>query len=306
MEHPVAIYCDFETVNRKLIGCEPDPKSSYTNMQTLQEASGFTYTVASPYFPNKVKTYRGEDAGEVFLRNILEEEKNVFKILKEIEMVNPNLSPEEEKRWAEEKKCHICKEVFVNCEKNLNDREQYHLDKMKDLLIANELDTANIPSMQKVKKQKRIISALLHRDKLNNASEDEKIIKEEKLKVFNVQNALLLEYLEDNSLFMEDEVDEEFDEEDELTEEEIGRILKKGWKVRDHDHWTGEYRGAAHSGCNLALRKICKIPVLFHNLSGKIFFSSIIQEDDNLHLFKDMMGILSCRTSQKWTVKNLK
>ena len=114
MEHPVAIYCDFETVNRKLLGCEPDPKSSYTNMQTLQEASGFTYTVVSPYFPNQVKTYRGEDAGEVFLRNILEEEKNVFKILEEIEMVNHNLSPEEERQWQAETKCHICKERFYS------------------------------------------------------------------------------------------------------------------------------------------------------------------------------------------------
>jgi hypothetical protein len=39
-------------------------------------------------------------------------------------------------------------------------------------------------------------------------------------------------------------------------------------KVRDHDHLTGFYRGAAHNGCNLLLRTQYKIPVFFHNFRG--------------------------------------
>jgi hypothetical protein len=39
-------------------------------------------------------------------------------------------------------------------------------------------------------------------------------------------------------------------------------------KVRDHDHLTGSYRGAAHQKCNLQLRKQYKIPVFFHNFRG--------------------------------------
>ena len=41
--------------------------------------------------------------------------------------------------------------------------------------------------------------------------------------------------------------------------------------VKDHDHITGLYRGAAHNECNFKLRldpKKVQIPVLFHNLGG--------------------------------------
>ena len=40
---------------------------------------------------------------------------------------------------------------------------------------------------------------------------------------------------------------------------------KKHRKVRDHDHYTGKYRGAAHSICNLHYSAQKDIPVLFHN-----------------------------------------
>ena len=39
-------------------------------------------------------------------------------------------------------------------------------------------------------------------------------------------------------------------------------------KVRDHCHFTGRYRGAAHNSCNLKYRKPNFTPVAFHNLSG--------------------------------------
>ena len=49
-----------------------------------------------------------------------------------------------------------------------------------------------------------------------------------------------------------------------FTDEKTGKILK----VRDHCHFTGKYRGAAHNECNLKCRKPLILPVLFHNLQG--------------------------------------
>ena len=163
------------------------------------------------------------------------------------------------------------KQFYKGCKPPLpkNNHLKTHLKKMKDLLVANKLDVKKIPSLKLVKKQKRIISLQLHPDKQGDVSSEEKLAKEEELKKFNADNENLQNYILKNELSEDEEKDEEFEPEDDLTDEEIERIKKKGWKVRDHDHWTGEYRGAAHSGCNIAFRKTRKKPVVFHNLAGK-------------------------------------
>ncbi len=52
----------------------------------------------------------------------------------------------------------------------------------------------------------------------------------------------------------------------------------KGKKVRDHCHYAGKFRGAAHNICNLRYKDSKKNPVFFHNLSGydgHIIFQSL-------------------------------
>ena len=39
-------------------------------------------------------------------------------------------------------------------------------------------------------------------------------------------------------------------------------------KVRGHCHYTGKYRGAAHSICNVKFYAINEIPVVIHNVSN--------------------------------------
>ena len=53
-------------------------------------------------------------------------------------------------------------------------------------------------------------------------------------------------------------------EQDLFKDKETGQILK----VRDHCHFTGEYRGAAHNQYNLKCKKPLILSVIFHNLQG--------------------------------------
>ena len=63
---------------------------------------------------------------------------------------------------------------------------------------------------------------------------------------------------------------------------------KNAIKVRDHCHYTGNYRGAAHSACNLQYKIPKSIPVVFQNGSNYDFHLIIKQ------LAKDFMGPFSC------------
>ena len=40
---------------------------------------------------------------------------------------------------------------------------------------------------------------------------------------------------------------------------------KKYNKVKDHCHYNGKYKGAAHNICNLRYKTSKEIPVIFHN-----------------------------------------
>ena len=65
-------------------------------------------------------------------------------------------------------------------------------------------------------------------------------------------------------------------------------------KVRDHCHFTGKYRGAAHKLCNLQFKKpIAKFtPVIFHNLTNydcHLFINNLGKRD----------GVIKCIPNNK-------
>ena len=56
-------------------------------------------------------------------------------------------------------------------------------------------------------------------------------------------------------------------------------------KVRDHRHYTGRYRGAAHNKCNLEYRKPTFTPVVFHNLTNydaHLFIKNLGYDEGNI------------------------
>ena len=81
-----------------------------------------------------------------------------------------------------------------------------------------------------------------------------------------------------------------------ICEKEFGTDENKNnKKVRDHCNYTGKYRGAAHSICNLRYKVPRKIPVVFHNRSiyGYHFIIEQIAKD-----FKGRFGCLGENTEK--------
>ena len=73
-----------------------------------------------------------------------------------------------------------------------------------------------------------------------------------------------------------------------ICKKEFNNNEKKNYKVRDHCHYTGKLRGAAHNICNLRYKVPKEIPIVFH--SGSIYdYHFIIKE-----LVKEPEGNFEC------------
>ena len=73
-----------------------------------------------------------------------------------------------------------------------------------------------------------------------------------------------------------------------ICKKEFDESDKKHHEVRDHCHYTGKYRGAAHNICNLRYKVPKEIPVVFHN--GSTYdYHFIIKE-----LVKEFEGNFDC------------
>ena len=73
-----------------------------------------------------------------------------------------------------------------------------------------------------------------------------------------------------------------------ICKQEFNKNDEKNYKVRDHCHYTGKYRGAAHNICNLRYKIPKEIPIVFDN--GSTYdYHFIIKE-----LVKEFDGNFEC------------
>ena len=116
---PFVIYADFEALTEKIDSCQPSDDKSYTSTYQSHKACGYGYKLVCRYddkYSKPEKNYRGEDAIEKFIREMLSEVSHCQKMV--IKEFNKPLvmTYQNEKDYQSATKCHICfrKFKFVN------------------------------------------------------------------------------------------------------------------------------------------------------------------------------------------------
>jgi hypothetical protein len=105
---PFVIYADFETLNKKIHSCAPDPSCSSTTRDTLLEPCSFGYKIVciDPKYTTPTVIYRGPDAAQKLIECLLKEKAEIEDILADIAPMR--LTPEDRRDFSEATTCCIC------------------------------------------------------------------------------------------------------------------------------------------------------------------------------------------------------
>ena len=109
LKSPFVIFADFETLNVKLNSVTPD-EQSFTEEKSMHQVSGFVFYTSSAFHSANLVSYRGVDAGEVFMEKIMEEVERIDILLNEIEPII--ISADQENEFQLAKVCYICEKGF--------------------------------------------------------------------------------------------------------------------------------------------------------------------------------------------------
>ena len=94
-----------------------------------------------------------------------------------------------------------------------------------------------------------------------------KNLKEHTTKIINFEKKDIIPLIhEENESYLKQEVSHICKKEFIFDTDSCGESMYiKHRRVRDHCHFTGKYRGAAHNICNLRYKTAKEIPTVFHN-----------------------------------------
>ena len=121
LKAPFVIYADFEAINEKVHGCQPNNDKSYTESYQRHKDSGYGYKVVRCYddkYSKPVQIYRGENAVHKFMEKMLEEVEWCKKMKHKHFNKNMILTKVDEQNFKNADKCYICnkntlKKTFV-------------------------------------------------------------------------------------------------------------------------------------------------------------------------------------------------
>ena len=107
-------------------------------------------------------------------------------------------------------------------------------------------------------------------------------------KLINYEQEAMIPLTEDEKMLHDNQKVCSLCEKEFCTDKTNKKEYKLKCKVRDHCHFTGKYRGAAHSECNLRYKVSKVIPVVFHN--GSSYDNNFVIKQ----LAKDFKGYFGC------------
>jgi hypothetical protein len=106
---PFVVYADFECYTKKL---HDDSKTESTAKYQKHVPSGFCFKIVSSHemYNKPAVIYRGQDVVETFLNSLIQEEREIIEILKQI--VPMKISADQEKDFQAAMICHICGKIL--------------------------------------------------------------------------------------------------------------------------------------------------------------------------------------------------
>ena len=114
MKVPYVIYADFEALIRKISLCKQKEgiKESFTEKTEWHEVCGYAYSVVrNDGLTSIPKVYRGENAVERFLMDMMQEEKTIRESLSTPKPLI--VTPEDWEKHNNATNCHICEKRLV-------------------------------------------------------------------------------------------------------------------------------------------------------------------------------------------------